>query len=68
MPVSSRDELEQEQADELASWRYQQARELGLCRRDAAGFALTGVPVAELLKLIVAGCPPPTALRILRPL
>jgi len=46
------------------SWRYRQARELGLERVDAQLFAGSSGDLGDLRRLRARGCPPELALRI----
>jgi hypothetical protein len=47
-------------------WRRAQLFELGFTSSDAGALARSNADLAELRKLVAAGCPPATAFRIVR--
>jgi hypothetical protein len=49
---------------EVARWRTDRLLALGYELRDAASLALSHVDIHVLERLIAAGCPPQTAIRI----
>lgn len=52
------------EAERVANWRFEQALEQGLSAGDAKKFAESDGDLHRLVALIVAGCPPAVAAKI----
>lgn len=63
--LDSEQEKVAQQAEDRAARRYREARDAGWSRADAHTFSLSELDIGKLRELAAAGCPAPTAARIL---